>query len=478
MNLSMPQGAIDRLSERKIRRGEAVSSIRVRAGRGRNPDDMGQPALDPLPLLHAAAGRDAGQPAQGLQGGIRTDKSIKELSRRPKTHRPTFAGSPTAEREFALDSTAELLRAGQALAESGQSFAPRRPNRRPTCAWRQGSEAPSCVWGRTGVRSSPGRALIRSSHRRGSRWVTVVLAAAVSLLAASGAGAATFCVGKPATCPGTNVATMQEAVVASNGNGDGEQDRVEVGAGTFAGPTTGTATPVDIVGEGTGATTISGSPAATTLIVRRYGHVHGVSAADSHGRQRFAGPAAGFVEPAQPSSAANVLVTGSGAPAGAVGVQLQERIDARRQQREHERRRALDRGDHGRRTRRTDPPRGSDRAHRHGHEPAASIVAGSTGARACLRRREPDARADDGSDDCGRDCAPDALATAPSPAPPVADRDARDRGRHRLGHRGIGHRELHNPIRPSRPCSGSATRSCEGSRLTAGAKGPPTATPP
>ena len=101
-----------------------------------------------------------------------------------------------------------------------------------------------------------------------------MVAAAVAALFAPGAGeAATFCVGKAATCGGTNFATMQEAVTASNGNGDGEQDRIEVGAGTFAGPNagTGTATPVDIVGEGTGATTISGSTGATTLIVNGTG---------------------------------------------------------------------------------------------------------------------------------------------------------------------------------------------------------------
>jgi hypothetical protein len=147
-------------------------------------------------------------------------------------------------------------------------------------------------------------------------------AVAAGLLVPAGGDAATFCVGKPGTCAGTNFATMQDAVVASNGNGDGEQDRIEVGAGTFPGPTTGTATPVDIVGEGAGATTISGSAGATTLIVNGTG-ISTVSALqivmdanDSPGLRL------GSSDPASPSSAANLLVTGSGAPAGAVGVQL------------------------------------------------------------------------------------------------------------------------------------------------------------
>ncbi len=151
----------------------------------------------------------------------------------------------------------------------------------------------------------------------------MVLAAAVSLLAASGAGAATFCVGKPATCPGTNVATMQDAVVASNGNGDGEQDRIEVGSGTFQGPTTGTATPVDVVGEGTGATTINGVPGATTTLSVGGTGVSSVSALQiiPDGNDS---PALRLLSssPSQPSSAFNLLVTGSAAPAGAVGVQL------------------------------------------------------------------------------------------------------------------------------------------------------------
>ena len=137
------------------------------------------------------------------------------------------------------------------------------------------------------------------------------------------AEAATFCVGKPGTCAGTNFATMQDAVVASNGNGDGEQDRIEVGAGTFPGPTTGTATSVDIVGEGPDATTISGSGGTTTLIVGGTG-VSSVSALQltPDGNDATALRLLSS-SPSQPSSASNLLVTGSAAPAGAVGVKLQ-----------------------------------------------------------------------------------------------------------------------------------------------------------
>lgn len=147
-----------------------------------------------------------------------------------------------------------------------------------------------------------------------------VLTAAVALVVPAGAGAATFCVGKPATCAGSNFGSMQEAVVASNGNGDGETDRIEVGTGTFPGPATVLATPVDIVGEGTGATTISGSPGATTLIVGDRSTVTALQlvpdANDSPALRLIS------ANPAQPSSATGLLVSGSGAPLGGVGIEL------------------------------------------------------------------------------------------------------------------------------------------------------------
>ena len=142
----------------------------------------------------------------------------------------------------------------------------------------------------------------------------------MALAVPAGAGAATFCDGKPATCAGSNFGSMQEAVVASNGNGDGETDRIEVGTGSFPGPATQQATPVDIVGEGTGATTISGSPGATTLIVGDRSTVTALQlvpdANDSPALRLIS------ANPAQPSSATGLLVSGSGALLGGVGIEL------------------------------------------------------------------------------------------------------------------------------------------------------------
>jgi hypothetical protein len=107
--------------------------------------------------------------------------------------------------------------------------------------------------------------LFSACSRRGI--IAFRLAIAFALMAASSATAATFCVGKPGSCSGTNFDTLTQAVDASNGNGADESDRIEIGAGTFAGGQEAT-TPVDMVGAGPGATTISGSAGGTVFQFR------------------------------------------------------------------------------------------------------------------------------------------------------------------------------------------------------------------
>jgi len=75
------------------------------------------------------------------------------------------------------------------------------------------------------------------------------------------AGAATFCVDDPAclTAGGDDKATLQTAINAAEANGDTLRDRIEVGPGiqNDAPFTVDASNDVDIVGEGTGATTLT-----------------------------------------------------------------------------------------------------------------------------------------------------------------------------------------------------------------------------
>jgi hypothetical protein len=79
------------------------------------------------------------------------------------------------------------------------------------------------------------------------------------LVLPAGANAATFCVNKPTCTPqggGSSLSDLQAAIAAAGGGGFPGQDRIEVGAGTYAnGPfTAGAGNPVVLVGEGSGST--------------------------------------------------------------------------------------------------------------------------------------------------------------------------------------------------------------------------------
>src|SRR4051794_4922415 len=143
------------------------------------------------------------------------------------------------------------------------------------------------------------------------------------LLGAASAGATTFCVGKPecVTAGGTPQATLQDAIVAANAAAN--PDRIEIGPGTFPGPTASTFQPVDIIGAGATATAISGVAGPINTLWMTGAGPSSVSAlridmdnGDTKGLNLS--PTVG-----QSLSAANIVVNGAAAPAGASGVDVE-----------------------------------------------------------------------------------------------------------------------------------------------------------
>jgi len=103
------------------------------------------------------------------------------------------------------------------------------------------------------------------------RTVLIVLPVLGLLAVPSLAAADTFCVQPESSCAGPNTfATVQGALDAANGNGAGVRDMVLLGAATYTeNPSDAGGNPVDIVGKGTGQTTIasSGGTGGTTFTI-------------------------------------------------------------------------------------------------------------------------------------------------------------------------------------------------------------------
>jgi hypothetical protein len=161
-----------------------------------------------------------------------------------------------------------------------------------------------------------------SDSRKRAGMLALALAA-VALLGTSSADAATFCVSNPGceAAGGTSEPTIQAAITASNAATD--QDRIEIGAGTFPGPTSSTFRPVDIVGAGTQATTIAGVAGSTNTLQVGGTGPSSVSALrldmdNNDIRGLYLIPSFG-----QAASATNIFVTGAAAPVGAIGAELE-----------------------------------------------------------------------------------------------------------------------------------------------------------
>jgi hypothetical protein len=101
------------------------------------------------------------------------------------------------------------------------------------------------------------------------------LAAAVATAGFAGAlpvaaGAADYCVAPNVSCGGTNVATLGQALDLADNATDG--DRIFLGADTYTAPTTGgfsyslASGPVEIIGKGTGQTTLTGPTASSNVL--------------------------------------------------------------------------------------------------------------------------------------------------------------------------------------------------------------------
>jgi hypothetical protein len=102
------------------------------------------------------------------------------------------------------------------------------------------------------------------------RFLGILVLAIAALLAPATAHATDYCVAPNTACGGTNVATLQQALDAADNGANA--DRVFLGAAVYMAPAAGgylynaPASPVEIVGAGTGATTLTAPAGATGVL--------------------------------------------------------------------------------------------------------------------------------------------------------------------------------------------------------------------
>jgi hypothetical protein len=107
-----------------------------------------------------------------------------------------------------------------------------------------------------------------------SRFV-LLLVVAVALVAAPSAAADDYCVAPNATCGGTNVATLEDALGAAATATNA--DRIFLGAGTYTAPVATGYTyvtpnsPVEIIGQGVGQTVVTSQPSGVSRVLRVLG---------------------------------------------------------------------------------------------------------------------------------------------------------------------------------------------------------------
>jgi hypothetical protein len=121
------------------------------------------------------------------------------------------------------------------------------------------------------TQDSPARRTKRRSAWRPARWLAVPVAAALIAGALPAvAGAADYCVAPNTGCGGTNVASLEQALDQADNATDA--DRIYLGAATYTAPTangfsyTAQSSPVEIIGQGTGQTILTGPPAGARVI--------------------------------------------------------------------------------------------------------------------------------------------------------------------------------------------------------------------
>jgi hypothetical protein len=120
------------------------------------------------------------------------------------------------------------------------------------------------------TQDSPARRTGRRSVWRPARWLAVPVAAAlIGGALPAVAGAADYCVAPNTGCGGTNVASFEQALDQADNAGDA--DRIMLGAATYTAPTASgynysQAYPVEIIGQGTGQTLLTGPPGASKVL--------------------------------------------------------------------------------------------------------------------------------------------------------------------------------------------------------------------
>src|SRR5262245_54606406 len=128
---------------------------------------------------------------------------------------------------------------------------------------------------------------------------SVVIAAVAIVLALPGTASATdYCVAPNTTCGGTNVADFQTALTLAGALTD--SDRIFLGAATYTAPTTGgfsyvhLFSPVQVIGAGTGQTTLTAPSSATNVLSLNGGANSTVSDLTVHLPASFAASNAGL----------------------------------------------------------------------------------------------------------------------------------------------------------------------------------------
>lgn len=101
-----------------------------------------------------------------------------------------------------------------------------------------------------------------------TRLVIAPIAVVFSLALASTASADTFCVHQPAGCVGTPENSLNEALLATQSNGAGTRDTIQIGAGTFVDlpATIDVGNPVDIVGDSAGSTVLRSNTSSVSAM--------------------------------------------------------------------------------------------------------------------------------------------------------------------------------------------------------------------
>jgi hypothetical protein len=126
------------------------------------------------------------------------------------------------------------------------------------------------------TQASPARRTRRRSAWRRACWLAVPVAAALIAGALpAAAGAADYCVAPNTGCGGTNVASFEQALDQADNATDA--DRIFLGAATYTAPTANgfsyaaPSSPVEIVGQGIGQTTLTSPAGGNSWVLRLIG---------------------------------------------------------------------------------------------------------------------------------------------------------------------------------------------------------------